>query len=256
MPDAPGRRLRWALLIGIILSVTYAYCSAERAAHLRQSHAKQRRRPQHLLPPHHRPLSSCRGSAAAAAMSSEGLKESYSLWAMPKGRLGDQLRAEIAALAERQGAPAFPPHVTVLGDIERPREEMIRMTKELAAQVKKYRINFVDVTRGSIFYQCVYLLVAKDEGTMAAAATARKVFDRTTPPYMPHLSLLYSDIDEAERDKVVKYERDRLYGESSGYDTLLVENGYEVGSFAIWYTPTEDKSLKSWCLVDEIELSG
>jgi hypothetical protein len=26
---------------------------------------------------------------------------------------------------------------------------------------QKYRINFLDVTQGSLFYQCVYLLVAK-----------------------------------------------------------------------------------------------
>ena len=71
-----------------------------------------------------------------------------------------------------------------------------------ARHPQKYRINFTDVTRGSIYYQCVYLSVAKDEGAMAAAATAREVFGITTGPYMPHLSLLYSDIPQEERAKV------------------------------------------------------
>ncbi|KAG2446365.1 hypothetical protein HXX76_000951 [Chlamydomonas incerta] len=186
------------------------------------------------------------------------LRDQYSLWAQPKGRLGEQLKAEIGHLAARHGAPAFPPHTTVLGDIERPggRQEVLAVAAELAQKVKKYRINFTDVTRGSIYYQCVYLSVAKDDGAMAAAATAREVFGITTGPYMPHLSLLYSDIPQEERAKAVEDGIVRLYGESSGYDTLLVENGYEVDSFAVWYTPVADKSLKSWCLVGEFELTG
>ncbi|PNW77034.1 hypothetical protein CHLRE_10g419550v5 [Chlamydomonas reinhardtii] len=186
------------------------------------------------------------------------LRDQYSLWAQPKGRLGEQLKAEIAHLAARHGAPVFPPHTTVLGDIERPggRQEVLAVAAELAKKVKKYRINFTDVTRGSIYYQCVYLSVAKDEGAMAAAATAREVFGITTGPYMPHLSLLYSDIPQEERAKAVEYETARLYGESSGYDTLLVENGYQVDSLAVWYTPVADKSLQSWCLVGEFELTG
>ncbi|KAG2492571.1 hypothetical protein HYH03_009232 [Edaphochlamys debaryana] len=183
-------------------------------------------------------------------------KESYSLWAQPKGRMGEQLKAEIAHLAERHGANPFPPHVTVLGDIEKPRAEMEALMEQLAARTKKYRINFTDVTRGSIFYQCVYLLVAKDPGTMAAAQAAREVFGRTTPPYMPHLSLLYSDMEDGERLKVVDYEIGRLYGENSSYDTLMVENGYDVDSISLWYTPTDDTGLRSWCLVGEYELQG
>ncbi|GLC45448.1 hypothetical protein PLESTM_001735800 [Pleodorina starrii] len=200
------------------------------------------------------PLSVC-DSTAISSSPVAGMKEQYSIWAMPKGPMGDRLRSEIAHLAQRHGGPAFPPHVTVLGDIERPREEVMAMMKELAAQVKKHRINFVEVTRGTFFYQCVFLLVAKDEGTMAAAAPARNVFGMTTPPYMPHLSLLYADLADEEKAKVVEQETARLYGESSGYDTLLVETGYEVGSLALWYTPTEDTSTQSWCLVEEYPLS-
>jgi hypothetical protein len=70
------------------------------------------------------------------------------------------------------------------------------------ASAQKHRVNFVEVTRGTFFYQCVYLLVAKDAGIMAAAAAARSVFGMTTSPYMPHLSLLYADLTEAEKSKV------------------------------------------------------
>lgn len=184
--------------------------------------------------------------------------ESYSLWASPPkdSKMFGQLRGEIEHLAAKHGAPTFNPHVTVLGDIMRPKQEVLDVARQLAQQVPKYRVNLQDVTRGAIFYQCVYLLVAKDPGTMAAAAKARQLYGMATGPYMPHLSLLYSDADEATRARVAEDEVARLYGEGSGYDTLLVETGYTVESLQVWYTPTDDRSLASWCMVGEFELTG
>jgi hypothetical protein len=57
----------------------------------------------------------------------------------------------------------------------------------------------LDVTYGAVFFQCVYLLCVKEAAVMAAGAAARKAFELDTPPYMPHLSLLYSDIDPSNR---------------------------------------------------------
>ena len=48
----------------------------------------------------------------------------------------------------------------------------------------------------------------------------------------------------------------RLYGEGSGYDTLLIETGFTVDSIAVYYTPIEDKELKSWVKIADIPLSG
>ncbi|EFJ50788.1 hypothetical protein VOLCADRAFT_120612 [Volvox carteri f. nagariensis] len=291
VPAPAPRNAGWGLLVSLALLlglVLYWYGTAlpqEGSQQRPSNHHNRQRQPYnyHLLPlqqllispfssSHQRylrhtasPLSVCRSSvmpstaataAGSSSSSSAPLKEYYSLWAMPKGKLGDQLRSEIAHLAQRYGGPAFPPHVTVLGDIEKSREEVQALAKELAAQVKKYRINFVEVTQGTFFYQNVFMLVAKDDGTMAAAAAARSVYGMTTPPYMPHLSLLYADMDDAEKAKVVEYETGRLYGESSGYDTLLVETGYEVDSFTLWYSPIEDRTTRSWCLVEEYPLTG
>ncbi len=64
-----------------------------------------------------------------------------------------------------------------------------------------------------------------------------------------------SDMEESERAQVVEYETARLYGEGSGYDTLLADPGYEVSHFSVWYTPVADRSCESWCLVEEVELA-
>lgn len=59
------------------------------------------------------------------------------------------------------------------------------------------RVSFTDVTSGSSFHQCVYILCAKDEPLLAAGDAARRAYALDTPPYMPHLSLLYSDAGQA-----------------------------------------------------------
>ena len=140
---------------------------------------------------------------------------------------------------------------------------------------------------------------------MAAAQTARQVYGMETPPYMPHLSLLYryfvkkgvktfwglclgaaglqpvflrvlqpvflwvlqpnhllctfsfrSDIPQDERDKAAAVAHKRLYGEGSGWDTLLCQPGFVADSLAVYYTPTEDKELKSWVKIADVPLSG
>lgn len=54
---------------------------------------------------------------------------------------------------------------------------------------------------GKIFHQCVYVLCERDEPLLKAAASARRKFglDDTLIDYMPHISLLYSDIDFESR---------------------------------------------------------
>jgi hypothetical protein len=72
-----------------------------------------------------------------------------------------------------------------------------------ARPAQKYPLSYLNVAAGSIFHQCVYLLCAKSPEALAAAQQAREAYGMAGPkPYMPHLSLLYSDIDEATRQQV------------------------------------------------------
>lgn len=62
--------------------------------------------------------------------------ESYSLWVMPSGEQAERLQSEIDMLAAAQNGPHFEPHVTVLPDIKRPREEVVAICEKLASQLK------------------------------------------------------------------------------------------------------------------------
>lgn len=91
---------------------------------------------------------------------------------------------------------------------------------------------------------------------MEAGKAARQAYSIDTPPYMPHLSLLYADVEEEGRKTAAKASISRLMGEGADYGTLLPDNTFSVDSLALWYTPVEDHSLDSWREVACFNLAG
>ncbi len=53
---------------------------------------------------------------------------------------------------------------------------------------------------------------------------------------------------------MVAQEVARLYGEGSDYGSLLLQQGFTAERLSVWYTPVEDRSLRSWAKVAEFEL--
>lgn len=74
---------------------------------------------------------------AADAPAPEEWKESYSIWLMPAdASVSGMLQREILAQAAKYQAPRFEPHVTLLGGIDRPRQEVLDTTALLAAHLQ------------------------------------------------------------------------------------------------------------------------
>lgn len=181
---------------------------------------------------------------------------SYSLWVMPRGPLADKLHGEIRGLVARTpGAPPVLPHVTLLGGIKSTEADVLARARQLAATLKPYRITFDRVACGSIFHQCVYVLCKADEQTMQAGAAAREAYGHDPRSrYMPHLSLLYADIDQQERERVVAEEQQRLFGPGQALLAGDQELGFRVTSLTVWETEESDKSLVSWRQLAEFPL--
>ena len=64
--------------------------------------------------------------------------------------------------------------------------------------------------------------------------------------YMPHLSLLYGDLTEEEKEKARKRVEE--------LDAGLVGLAFKVSSIGLFKTDTEDKSLKSWEKIEICDL--
>jgi hypothetical protein len=122
------------------------------------------------------------------------------------------------------------------------------------AFLQKFHVNFLDVTYGTSFHKCIYILCANEGELTEAGKQAREAFSMQDTPFMPHMSLLYSDIAEEHRGKCAAEAVQRLYGDGSDYSTLLPDNGCSICAVSLWYTPVEDKSLQSWKKLEEWEL--
>jgi 2'-5' RNA ligase len=148
------------------------------------------------------------------------------------GELAERLQQDIDRLAAEHEAPSFEPHVTLVGGTEQSEEDALRITADLAQSLQvghvhhyvcviaeysarrqcthlkahasrhaqAYRLEFQDVSYGSIFHQCVYVRCKTTDAAMDAAKRTRQAFGHPTDTqYMPHVSLLYSDIPSETR---------------------------------------------------------
>lgn len=116
-----------------------------------------------------------------------------------------RITAELA-----QSLPVRQPFGTVMSENEMRATDMqmlfavqnlrVQSSEAILLTAQAHRIEFQDVSYGAIFHQCVYVRCKTDGATMDAAQQTRQAFGHPTDaPYMPHLSLLYSDIPAETR---------------------------------------------------------
>ncbi|KAL5202961.1 hypothetical protein ABZP36_013913 [Zizania latifolia] len=128
-------------------------------------------------------------------------EEMYSVWALPPEPARDRLGSIMAGLRAAHGGPAFDPHATVVGAIRLCRSAAIEALRAAAAGVRPYTARVAGVARGDFFYQCVYLLFEPTPEVMKASDHCCGHFGhQRSTPYMPHVSLLYGDLTDEEKE--------------------------------------------------------
>ncbi|KAK9808791.1 hypothetical protein WJX72_003748 [[Myrmecia] bisecta] len=179
----------------------------------------------------------------------------YSLWLQPSGRCAAVLQEEIDRLSKEYGGPSFTPHVTLLGGFEAEEREVLDKTMQLSQQLQPYTLHLEEVQAGTLYFQCVYVLVRQDAAVIEAWRQACAAFSMPHggQSYMPHLSLLYSDVDERIRRSVVDLASHRLHGAGVGTDAELSE--FSASALHLWETP-EDKGVASWRLIRSVPLQA
>ena len=152
------------------------------------------------------------------------------------GGLQQHLQVEVRHLATVHQGPVFQPHVTLLGGIMHSDEQaVLRAAHEVARELKvallaypilicsllvampqlhmlsrgaqtgcgnaqDFRIRFDQPSASTTYHQCVFILCRQDAGLERAAGLLRQKYGMSDlQDFMPHLSLLYSDMDQASR---------------------------------------------------------
>ncbi len=146
----------------------------------------------------------------------------YALWIEPPAFLAVRLNALIEALSAQYGGPGFSAHVTVLGGLKGDEEDLLLAAGALASAMPPFEIRLSGVGREDSFFRCLYLLAEPTSSLMEARLRAEEAFlkfraqggssersERSERPekpekYIPHLSLLYVDIDNSSKDAVIQ----------------------------------------------------
>lgn len=131
----------------------------------------------------------------------QGIGTGYSLWLVPNRSKEpfQWLNALIGSIARQFGSPAFPPHVTLLADIQGPLEVISIKTSFLANGLQPYELCFDRIGSKGWYFQLLFALAVPTLAVRAANLAAREVFELLgNTPYMPHLSFVYGHLNQSE----------------------------------------------------------
>jgi 2'-5' RNA ligase len=151
----------------------------------------------------------------------------YSLWLRPYGDLAYKLKERIDKYSEEFGTPSFEPHLTLLGGLKQNETELISMTKVLASRLHPFDINLTTVSYDDEFYRSLYVLAEKSESIMEAHKTARRLFldedDASASDFLPHLSLMYSNMDRNEKLRMINNHGKNVNSSFEVHGVMLVK---------------------------------
>jgi 2'-5' RNA ligase len=131
----------------------------------------------------------------------------YSLWLVPnrETKAYRRLSETIGELAAAHpDAPEFEPHVTVLGGIRGDQDRITKRAQHLAEERRPLELTFTTLQCSTTKHQCVFLLVQPTRELLSVHQAAVQRFDTDGGMYVPHLSLIYSDMSIDDRFTVVE----------------------------------------------------
>jgi len=143
-----------------------------------------------------------------------------------------RFNALIDALAARCRGPVFSSHITLIGGLEGTGDDLSRLASGLAAEVPAFDVKLNTLDTGDSFYQCVFLRAEISDALIKARQLADEVFasclkeEGRAPrdPFVPHLSLVYGDLDDAQKQDL-----------TAGLEAALATT-YKADTISLWQT--------------------
>ncbi|KAI9103810.1 RNA ligase/cyclic nucleotide phosphodiesterase [Phlyctochytrium arcticum] len=132
----------------------------------------------------------------------------YSLWLCPSNQETNQtLRHVITTFSDRLGTPKWNPHITLQGGIEDSLDKVIERTQLVAKGIEPFTLTLDDVCIKELYFQCVMATPAPHTFLTNLNALTRHIFNKVNdPPFWPHLSLIYGDLDGSVKQALASLE--------------------------------------------------
>jgi len=129
-------------------------------------------------------------------MGSDTGGEPHALWLLPPSAVAARLGGLIDRLASELAGPPFPPHVTLLGRVDLAAEEARRRAATLASELSPLTLRATGFGLLNEYYRALFLPIAAPPALWRAYLHANALFgipDAAVAPFLPHLSLAYTD---------------------------------------------------------------
>lgn len=128
----------------------------------------------------------------------------YSLWLEPSGDIAFRLKEQIDKLSEKYGTPVFPPHVTLLGNLNYKEHELTTLANTLASSLDPFELELTKAGYEDDFYRSLYIHVEATMHLMDIHKMACQLFEADyEEKYVPHLSLLYGKLSQDEKERII-----------------------------------------------------
>lgn len=129
----------------------------------------------------------------------------YSLWLMPTGGAYDKFSGIIKRLAEEYNAPLFEPHITLIGEIMRSEDYVLKRAKQLALGQNSFPITLNIVDYQDFYFRTLFIRAERTNLLQALHDRAKEMFGmENIPDYMPHLSVMYGNFPRAIKEQIIK----------------------------------------------------
>jgi hypothetical protein len=125
------------------------------------------------------------------------------VWIRPTGGALEKINKVVRLAHQHGGGPPVQPHVTLLSGMETTMASAGLKLKHLAARIKPFTVRLGAIEWRQDYYRCFYAKVGLSDELAAAQRDAYDAFEmKPAPPFEPHLSLLYGNVDEAVKKKL------------------------------------------------------
>jgi len=120
-----------------------------------------------------------------------------SVWIVPADEAFARIEKLIHRVHPRGGGPRFKPHLTLLAGSETTLADAELKLKHLAARLRPFEIRLGRIGWRREYFRSLYVSVEPTAELAAAQRVAYEVFEMNPPPpFEPHVSLLYGNLDE------------------------------------------------------------
>jgi 2'-5' RNA ligase len=128
----------------------------------------------------------------------------YALWLLLAEPAHARYADLIRRLSERHATPPFEPHVTLLGKIAGEETGLVARAEQLARELAPFDIQLLDAVCLDEYFRALFIEVALAPPLNdARAAACRRFGRRAADEFYPHLSLLYGDLPEREKESIL-----------------------------------------------------